>query len=79
VEISNVHVKQATPSSQMPGEETAKNPGSVPEGSEGGCYADPLTGEITCIGSKGEPSGADSEQKNGCYRDTSIGQYVCVN
>jgi hypothetical protein len=79
VEISNGQVRQATPSGQMPGEETAGNPGSVPETSQGGCYADPLTGEITCIGSNGEPSGAESGQKNGCYRDPSTGQYVCVD
>jgi len=79
VEISNGQVRQATPSGRMPGEETARNPGSVPEGSQGGCYADPLTGKITCIGSNGEPSGADSGQKNGCYQDPSTGQYVCVD
>jgi hypothetical protein len=79
VEISNGQVSQATPSGQMPGEETARDPDSVPEGSQGGCYADPLTGEITCIDSNGEPSGAQSGQKNGCYRDPSTGQYVCVD
>jgi hypothetical protein len=79
VEISNGQVRQATPSGQTPGEETASNPGSMPEGSLGGCYADPLTGEITCIGSNGEPSGADSGQKNGCYQDAYTGQYVCVD
>jgi hypothetical protein len=79
VEISNGQVRQATPSGQMPGEEKARNPGFVPEGSEGGCYADPLTGEITCLGSNGEPSGAQGGQKNGCYQDPNTGQYVCVD
>ncbi|MCK9441902.1 MAG: hypothetical protein M0Q13_10840 [Methanothrix sp.] len=43
-----------------------------------GCYADPLTGEITCIGSNAEPSDAQRGQKNGCYQDPYTGQYVCV-
>ncbi|MFZ2472127.1 MAG: hypothetical protein WAW52_09335 [Methanothrix sp.] len=30
--------------------------------SQGGCYADPLTGEITCIGANAEPSGAQRGQ-----------------
>jgi len=46
VEISNGQVRQATPSGQTPTEEKVRNPGFVPEGSQGGCYADPLTGEI---------------------------------
>jgi hypothetical protein len=79
VEISNGQVRQATPAGQMPGEETAWNPGSVPEGLQGGCYADPLTGEITCVGSNGVPSGAERGQKNGCYLDPYTGQYVCVD
>jgi hypothetical protein len=79
VEISNGQVRQATPSGQMPGEEKARNPGFVPEGSQGGCYADPLTGEITCLGHNGEPSGAQGGQNNGCYQDSNTGQYVCVD
>ena len=79
VEISNGQVRQATPSGQTPGEEKVRNPGFVPEGSQGGCYADPLTGEITCIDSNGEPSGAERGQKNGCYQDPYTGQYVCVD
>ncbi len=79
VEISNGQVRQATPSGQMPGEEKARNPGFVPEGSQGGCYADPLTGEITCIDSTGEPSEAQRGQKSGCYQDSYTGQYVCVD
>ncbi len=79
VEISNGQVRQTTTSGQMPGEETANDPGFVPEGSQGGCYADPLTGEITCIGSNAETSGAEKDQKNGCYQDPDTGQYVCVD
>lgn len=79
VEISNGQVRQATPSGQTSGEEKVRNPGFVPEGSQGGCYADPLTGEITCIDSNGEPSGAERGQKNGCYHDPYTGQYVCID
>lgn len=76
---------------QIPGEGTSIPNNSVPEGSQGGCYADPLTGEITCIGSNGEPSnqqgtpvgglqgeGSQGEATQGlCFEDPETGEIIC--
>lgn len=78
-------------STQTAGEETSIPKNSVPEGSKGGCYADPLTGEITCLGSNGEPSnqrgtpvgvlqveGSQGEATQGlCFEDPETGEIVC--
>ena len=84
VEVSNGNVGPETPAGQIPGEETALNPGFVHEGSEGGCYADPVTGEIVCVDSYGEPGGfGEGTQGEGiqglCYQDPETGETVCVD
>jgi hypothetical protein len=91
VEISNGQVGQATPSGQMPGEETASNPGLVPEGWQGGCYADPVTGEIVCVDSYGDSNqegtqvggiqgeGSQSEgTQDLCFEDPETGEIICT-
>jgi hypothetical protein len=83
IEISNSQVRQTTPSGQMSGEETAENQGSLAEGSEGGCYTDPFTGEINCIGSSGASKGSqkgtqDDGSQGLCYEDPETGETVCT-
>jgi len=91
VEISNGQVRQAAPSGQMPGEETARNPGLVPEGWQGGCYADPVTGIIVCVDSYGDSNqegtqvggiqgeGSQSEgTQDLCFEDPETGEIICT-
>lgn len=79
VEVGGGQAGPIASSGQAQGEETAQNPGFVPQGSQGGCYADPVTGEIVCVDSYGEPSDAHGEPQGGCYQDPATGQYVCVD
>ncbi len=79
VEVSAGQEERSTPLGQVPGEKTTQIPVSIPEGSEGGCYADPVTGEIVCVDSYGKPSDAQGEMQGGCYQDPSTGQFVCVD
>lgn len=55
----------------------------VPGGSEGiqsgGCYQDPLTGEIICVDENGDPEGQDSSLQGGCYTDPYTGEITCVD
>jgi hypothetical protein len=91
VEISNGQAGQVTPSGQMPGEETATNLGLVPEGWQGGCYADPVTGVIVCVDSHGDsnqqgtPVGGiqgEGSQSEGtqdlCFEDPETGEIICT-
>jgi hypothetical protein len=78
VEVGNGQETPATPPGQTPGE-MGQNPGFVPEGSEGGCYADPVTGKIVCVDASGKPKESNVEMYGGCYRDPYTGQYVCVD
>ncbi len=72
-----------TTGDQTTGDETSIPKDSVPEGSQGGCYADPLTGEVTCIGSNEKPEGyrkgiqGDGSQGL-CYEDPETGETVCT-
>ncbi len=51
-----------------------------PEGKiSGGCYTDPLTGEITCVDSQGEPTSTQEGVPVGCYRDPYTGQITCID
>ncbi len=79
VEVSAGQAGHSTTLGQVPGERTTQIPGSIPKGSKGGCYADPVTGEIVCVDSNGEPSDAQVEMQGGCYQDPSTGQFVCVD
>jgi hypothetical protein len=81
VEVGNGQIALASPSSQTPGGYTGQNqnPGFVPEGSEGGCYTDPVTGEKVCVDSSGKPSESKGGMYGGCYRDPYTGQYICVD
>ncbi|MDM7913162.1 MAG: hypothetical protein QUS09_08705 [Methanotrichaceae archaeon] len=79
IEISASQAGRPTPLDQVAGERTIQTPGSIPEGSEGGCYADPVTGEIVCVDSYGDPSNQEGEIQGGCYQDLSTGQFVCVD
>jgi hypothetical protein len=91
VEISNGQVRQATTSGQMPGEETARNPDFVPEDSQGGCYADPITGVIVCVDSYGDSNQEETQvggiqgegsQSEGtqdlCFEDPETGEIICT-
>lgn len=81
VEVGNGQVTPSSSSGQTPKEEIGgnQNPGFVPEGSEGGCYADPSTGEIVCVDSSGKPSESKGGVSEGCYQDPYTGQYICVD
>lgn len=82
VEIDNAHVTPISPiSTGIPGDESDpnQNPNSAPEVSEGGCYADPITGEIVCVDSTGNPSEPKSGMSGGCYADPVTGEIVCID
>lgn len=79
VEVGSGQTGPTVSSVQSPEEEAIQNPGFVPEGTEGGCYADPLTGEIVCVDSHGEPENSEGEAYGGCYQDPYTGQYICVD
>lgn len=53
--------------------------GSITSGAQGGCYTDPMTGEITCVDSYGEPTLSQVEAPAGCYRDPMTGEITCVD
>jgi hypothetical protein len=78
-EIGNGQVGPATSFGQAPGEEESINPGYVPEGSKGGCYADPVTGEMVCVDSSGRPSESKGGMSGGCYTDPMTREIVCVD
>jgi uncharacterized protein (DUF2147 family) len=94
VEVGNGQVTQlSSPFGQVPGEEKSNNPSYVPKGSEGGCYADPVTGEIVCVDSSGKPSdqqgtqvrgthgeGAQSEETQDlCFEDPDTHEIICTD
>lgn len=51
------------------GGETSKLTGSMPEITQGGCYKDPNTGEMTCVDSTGEPIDSAGEPSNSQPQD----------
>ncbi len=62
-------------SNQTAGEETSELQGSegLPEITQGGCYKDPNTGEMTCVDATGEPVSSSEEisgSKGGAFRPT---------
>lgn len=90
VEVGNGQVVASSSSGQTSGEESGQklNPRSIPEGPEGGCYADPVTEEIVCIDSSGKPSesnggmegkGSQSPGTQGlCFEDPESGEIICT-
>jgi hypothetical protein len=90
VEVGNGQVVASSSSGKTSGEgnDQKSNPGSISEGSEGGCYADPVTGEIVCIDSSGKPSqsnGGIKEKgsqspgtKDLCFEDPESGEIICT-
>ncbi len=90
VEVGNGQVVASSSSGKTSGEgnDQKSNPGPISEGSEGGCYADPITGEIVCIDSSGKPSQsnggmeAKGSQSPGtqdlCFEDPESGEIICT-
>ncbi|MDD4446164.1 MAG: hypothetical protein PHN61_00655 [Methanothrix sp.] len=90
VEVGNGQVVASSSSGKTSGEgnDQKSNPGHISEGSEGGCYADPITGEIVCIDSSGKPSQsnggmeAKGSQSPGtqdlCFEDPESGEIICT-
>jgi hypothetical protein len=80
IEVSSGQVVPMTTQGQtQEGGATAQASGTAPEISQGGCYADPVTGEIVCVDSSGEPSTSQGGMEGGCYQDPETGEIVCVD
>jgi hypothetical protein len=84
VKIGNGQVTPlSSPFGQAPGEEKSNNPRYVPNGSEGGCYADPVTGEIVCVDPSGKPSDQQGTLVRGtqdlCLEDPDTHEIICTD
>jgi hypothetical protein len=90
VEVGNGQVVASSSSGKTSGEgnDQLSNPGPISEVLEGGCYADPITGEIVCIDSSGKPSQSNGvmeakdqsspETQDLCFEDPESGEIICT-
>jgi hypothetical protein len=50
----------------------------TPYGLSGGCYQDPMSGEIICVDMEGEPEDLSAPQR-GCFTDELTGEVICID